>query len=71
MAGNDLALWVHEKTARSSSSFRVVELTAAPNHYAVTIRFQDSTSLTFSMEPCVAAFPVFSEWTDGEEKQLK
>lgn len=49
----------------------IVELTVETGFYAITIRFQDSTTLTFSMEPCVAAFPVFSEWQDGAEKQLK
>ena len=49
----------------------IVELSAETGFYAITIRFQDSTTLTFSIEPCVVAFPVFSAWTDGEENQLK
>src|SRR5690242_13223544 len=49
----------------------IVELTAEADYYRITIRFQDSTTLTFVIEPCVAAFPIYSNWTDGEEKILK
>lgn len=48
-----------------------VQLSVEAGYYGITIRFQDSTSLSFSVEPCVIAFPVFSEWKDGEEKILK
>lgn len=49
----------------------IVELTADTGYYGITIRFQDSTTLTFAIEPCVVAFPVYSDWTGGEEHQLK
>lgn len=49
----------------------IVELSAEPNHFGITIRFQDRTTLTFTIEPCVVAFPVYSDWTDGEENQLQ
>lgn len=49
----------------------IVELTAETHYYGITIRFQDKTALTFSLEPCLAAYPVFSDWQDGDENQLK
>jgi hypothetical protein len=49
----------------------IVELSAEPHYFAITIRFQDSTTLTFAIEPCVAAFPVYSDWASGDEKPLK
>lgn len=49
----------------------IVELSVEPDFYGVTIRFQDSTSLTFDIEPCVVASPIFAKWKDGEEKRLK
>ena len=48
-----------------------VQLSVEAGYYGISIRFQDSTSLTFSMEPCVVAFPILAEWKDGEEKILK
>jgi len=50
----------------------LVEFDIEPDFYGVTIRFQDRTSLTFSMESCVFTFPIFSQWTDeGEENVIK
>jgi hypothetical protein len=34
----------------------IVEITAEPDYYGITIRFQDKTALTFVIEPCVVAF---------------
>ena len=48
-----------------------VELSAEDDYYGITISFEDSTSLTFTIEPCVTTFPVFAEWKNGEEKILK
>ena len=48
-----------------------VELSADTDHYAIEIRFQDKTALTFTVEPCLVTFPVYSDWTGGEEKILK
>jgi hypothetical protein len=49
----------------------IVEVTVEPNRYGITIRFQDKTSLTFLIEPCVFAFPVYEDWTGEEAKILK
>lgn len=49
----------------------VVELEIEADFYGIAIRFQDKTSLTFSMESCVFAFPVMEDWTDGEGKIIK
>lgn len=49
----------------------IVEFNIEPDFYGVTIRFQDKTSLTFSMESCVFASPVLEDWTDGEGKIIK
>ena len=48
-----------------------VELDVEPSFYSIAIFFQDKTSLTFSIEPCVCTFPVYSEWPEGEEKIIK
>jgi len=48
-----------------------VELSADAAYYGITIRFQDKTALTFKIEQCVVAFPVYEDWTSGEEKPLK
>ena len=50
----------------------LVEFEIEPDFYGISIRFQDRTSLTFSMEPCVFTFPIYSRWTDkGEEEVIK
>ena len=49
----------------------IVELSVEPGYYGITIRFQDKTKLNFSIEPCVFAFPVYSDITGGEDKPLK
>ena len=48
-----------------------IELSADRNYYGITIRFQDKTTFSFISEPCVVTFPVYSDWTDGEEKPIK
>jgi hypothetical protein len=49
----------------------IVELTVEPDYYGITIRFQDKTALSFVLETCVFAFPVYEDWTSGEAKPLK
>jgi len=49
----------------------IVELVVENDYYGISIRFQDKTALTFSIEPCVVAFPRYADWTDEEEKLLK
>jgi hypothetical protein len=49
----------------------MVELNVEAGYYGISIRFQDKTALTFTMESRIAAVPVYSEWSDGEEKILK
>lgn len=49
----------------------IVELTVEPDYYGITMRFQDKTSLSFLIEPCVFTFPIHSDWTSGDEKILK
>lgn len=49
----------------------IVEFDIEASFYGVTIRFQDKTSLTFSMEPCVFTFPVLEDWAEGEGKIIK
>jgi len=48
-----------------------MELTVEADFFGISIRFQDKTSLTFSIEPCAFTFPIYSEWIEGEEKILK
>lgn len=49
----------------------LVEFDVEASFYGVTIRFQDKTSLTFSMESSVVTFPVLEDWTEGEGKIIK
>jgi hypothetical protein len=48
-----------------------VELSFSPEYHAVDIRFQDKTSLTFSIEPCFQVMPVLTDWKTGDSKPLK
>ncbi|PYP90118.1 MAG: hypothetical protein DMG65_12220 [Candidatus Angelobacter sp. Gp1-AA117] len=48
-----------------------VELSSDDEFYGITLRFQDKTTLTFTIEPCVISFPVLAHWANGEEKRLK
>jgi len=48
-----------------------IEVFSNSEYYAITIRFQDRTALNIALETAVFAFPVLSDWTDGEQKILK
>jgi len=48
-----------------------IELSSDLEFFTITVTFQDKTTLTFIVEPCVVTFPVLADWTDGEEKILK
>jgi len=48
-----------------------VELSADHEYYGITIRFQDNTTLSFTVEPSAVVFPVLANWQNGEEKTLK
>lgn len=48
-----------------------VEFSINADYYAIDIRFQDKTSLAFSFESFVVAFPEYSDWTSGEQKPIK
>lgn len=49
----------------------IVELTVEPDYYGIEIRFHDKTALNFTIESRVVTFPVYSDFTGGEEKVLK
>jgi len=49
----------------------MMEISVESDYYGISIRFQDKTSFAFTIKPRVAAFPVYSQWADGEEKILK
>jgi hypothetical protein len=49
----------------------IVEITVEAHYYGITIRFRDKTALTLVIEPCVFAFPRYSDWTDGEENVIR
>jgi hypothetical protein len=48
-----------------------VELAVENDYYGISVRFQDKTSLTFPMEPCVFTSPVYEDWAGGESKILR
>ncbi|PYP89405.1 MAG: hypothetical protein DMG65_13660 [Candidatus Angelobacter sp. Gp1-AA117] len=48
-----------------------IELSSDPDYFGITISFQDNTTFTLIIEPCVATFPVLTRWENGEEKTIK
>ena len=48
-----------------------VEISVARDFYAITFRFHDKTGITFNVEPAVAVFASYSDWTTEEERELK
>ena len=62
---------VQEFPEISGKTVEAVELSADHEYYGITIRFQDKTSLNFTLETAVFSFPVLSDWTDGNQKILK
>lgn len=48
-----------------------VEVLSDTEGFGVSIRFNDETSLDFTIESYLAVFPVHSQWEQGEEKILK
>jgi hypothetical protein len=48
-----------------------VELDVTPDYFLIDIRFQDKTSLSFDLEPCVMAYPELANWKTGDCKPLK
>jgi hypothetical protein len=47
-----------------------VEIAVESDYFGISVRFQDKTSLTFVMEPCLFTFPVYEDWTGGESNIL-
>ena len=48
-----------------------VEVSVSPDYYAVHIKFQDKTALTFDLESCVQLTPELADWKTGDYKLLK
>ncbi|PYP93005.1 MAG: hypothetical protein DMG65_02205 [Candidatus Angelobacter sp. Gp1-AA117] len=48
-----------------------IEVFSDHEYYGITIRFTDKTALAFALETAVFAFPVLSDWADGNETILK
>lgn len=48
-----------------------VELTVESDFYSITVRFEDKTALSFVIDPCVVALPIYEDWTSGEGKTLR
>lgn len=48
-----------------------VELFVSSDDYSIIVNFQDKTSLSFDVEPCVSVMPELSDWKTGEYKPLK
>lgn len=61
----------HDFPEAKDKIVELVELSVESGYYGITIRFHDKTALTFVIEPCVFAFPVYEDWTGGEAKVLK
>lgn len=61
----------HEYTEVKGKTLDTLELVVEPDFYAIAIRFNDKTALTFVIEPCVFTFPVLEDWTQGEAQIIK
>ena len=48
-----------------------VEVSSDLDYFDITLSFQDKTTLTLIVEPCVAVFPVLAAWENGEETTIK
>jgi hypothetical protein len=48
-----------------------VELDVTSEYFLVDIRFQDKTSLSFDLEPCVLVHPELNTWKTGNYRPLK
>ena len=48
-----------------------IEVHSNHEFYGITIRFTDQTALNFTLETAVFTFPVYSDWTGGDEKILQ
>lgn len=48
-----------------------VELSVSRDDYAITLKFEDRTSLSFDIEPCVTVLPELSDWHSGDSKLIK
>ena len=43
-----------------------IEVSSDSEYFGITIRFQDNTTLNFTVEPSVVVFPVLAAWQNGE-----
>jgi hypothetical protein len=50
---------------------QTIELFVSPDECIIDIGFQDKTSLSFDVEPCVVIMPVLADWKTGEYRPLK
>jgi len=48
-----------------------IEVFSDHEYCGITIRFTDKTALTFTLETAVFVFPVYSDWTGGNDTVLK
>ena len=48
-----------------------VEFDVTSDYFLVDIRFQDKTSFSFDLEPCVMVYPEFTNWKTGNYKPLR
>ena len=48
-----------------------VELSLSTDYNIVEVVFQDKTSLTFNLEPCLQIVPEIVSWKSGSYKPLK
>jgi hypothetical protein len=48
-----------------------VQLSAEAGYYGISVCFTDKTALAFTIEPRAITFPIYADWTGGEEKIIK
>ena len=48
-----------------------IEVSSDEEFFGITVTFQDKTTLTFIIEPCLVAFPVLAVWSGGEERTIR
>lgn len=63
--------WVEEFPQARGRTVERVELNLDSDFHCISIRFQDSTDLTFVIESALTFRADYSKWKDGEQKVLK
>jgi hypothetical protein len=62
---------VHTFPQTKGKTIESIELSIASDEYAIDIRFQDKTALTFDLDSSVSVMPELNDWKTGVYRPLK